>query len=190
MGAEAVIYTNAVVRYATGDGTADPLKSRLMNSSDTELLGSAGRLLARVNSPAGVKEIGFELLERAISLDPSNRKWKAILESARNGDRVSPRVFRIGGKVAEANLIEKVAPEYPERARRARIQGVVEFTVVIGEDGLVKTLQLVRGHPFLVIAAQDAVFQWKYRPTTLNGNPVSVMTDVVISFTLQGTPAN
>jgi TonB family protein len=190
VGAEALIYTSGVLRFAAGDVTADPLKSQLMNSSDSELLGSVGRLLARVSSPAGVKEIGFELLERAISFDPSSRKWKAVLESAKSANGVRPRVVRIGGKVAEANVIEKVAPEYPERAKRARIQGVVEFTVGIGEDGLVKDLQLVRGHPLLVSAAQDAVLQWKYRPTTLNGNPVSVMTDVVISFTLEGAPAN
>jgi periplasmic protein TonB len=54
----------------------------------------------------------------------------------------------------------------------------------------VKHLELVRGHPLLVDAAKDAVLRWKYRPALLNGNPVSIMTDVVISFTLQGTPAN
>jgi TonB family protein len=188
--AEAAIYKNAVIRYIGGDLSADPLKSQLMNSSDSELLGTAGQRLAGVYSPAGVREIGLELLERAISLDPSNRKWKAILESAKNGNGIRPGVVRIGGKVAEANVIEKVAPEYPERAMQARLEGVVEFTVMIGEDGLVKNLQLVRGHPLLVNAARDAVLQWRYRTTMLNGSPVSVMTDVVVNFALQAPPAN
>jgi hypothetical protein len=90
-----------------------------MTSSDSELLGSAGEWLAAVYSPGGVREIGLELLERAVSLDPSNHKWKAVLESAKNGNRSGSKVFRIGGKVAEANVVEKVAPEYPERARKA-----------------------------------------------------------------------
>jgi TonB family protein len=190
VGAEADIYQNAVVRYVAGDLDADPLRSRLMNSSDAELLGLTGATLAGVYSPAGIKDLGLELLERAISLDPSNSKWKAVLESAKKPNSIPRRVFRIGGKVAEANLIEKVAPQYPAPAKQARVQGVVEFTMLIGEDGLVKNLQLVRGHPLLVEAARDAVIQWKYRPTFLNGNPVSVMTDVVISFTLDGVSAN
>jgi TonB family protein len=190
VGAEADIYKNAMVRYVAGDLNMDPVRSRLMNSSDAELLGITGARLAGVYSPAGVKDVGLELLERAVSLDPLNPKWKAVLESAKKPNSIPPRVFRIGGKVAEANVIENPAPDYPERARQARIQGVVEFTAVIGEDGLVKNLELVRGHPLLVDAAKDALLQWKYRPTLLNGNPVSVMTDVVINFTLQGTPAN
>ncbi len=187
---EAEIYKSVAVRYINGDQGADPLRSRLINSSDAELLGVTGAALAGVYSPVGIKDLGLELLERAISLDPSNPKWKAALESAKNPNSIPRGIFRIGGKVAEANIIEKVAPEYPEQARQAHIQGVVEFTAVIGEDGLVKHLELVRGHPLLVDAAKDAVLRRKYRPTRLNGNPVSIMTDVVISFTLQGTPAN
>jgi hypothetical protein len=190
VGAEAEIYKNVIVQYRNGDQGADPIRLQLLNCSDAELLGVTGAALAGVYSPAGVKDLGLELLERAISLDPSNTKWKAVLESAKTPNSIPRRVFRIGGKVADSNVIEKVAPDYPERARQARIQGVVDFTAVIGEDGLVKHLELIRGHPLLVDAANDAVLQWKYRPTLLNGNPVSIMTDVAVSFTLQGTPAN
>ena len=91
---------------------------------------------------------------------------------------------RIGGKVAEANLITHVDPTYPPLAKAARVQGTVEFTATIGADGLIKNLQLVRGHPLLVNAAKEAVLQWKYRPTLLNGEAVSVIAPVVVSFTL------
>ena len=93
---------------------------------------------------------------------------------------------RIGAAVAAANLIERVDPEYPPLAQAARIQGSVEFNAVIGENGSVKSLQLVRGHPLLINAAKEAILQWKYRPTLLNGNAVSVIAPVIVTF---GAPA-
>jgi len=90
----------------------------------------------------------------------------------------------IGGRVAEANLIRKVQPVYPPLAKSARVQGTVEFTATISKDGNIENLTLVRGHPLLVNAAREAVLQWKYRPTLLNGQPVEVITDIIVNFTL------
>jgi protein TonB len=92
--------------------------------------------------------------------------------------------MRVGGQVMEANLIRKVMPVYPPLAKSARVQGTVEFTAVISKDGTIQNLQLVRGHPLLVNAAKQAVLQWKYKPTLLNGEPVQVITDIVVNFTL------
>lgn len=94
-----------------------------------------------------------------------------------------PAPVRIG-TLSEANLIRKVQPVYPPLAKSAGIQGTVEFTATIGKEGNIENLQLVRGHPLLVRAARDAVLQWKYRPTLLNGQPVEVITDIVVKFTL------
>ena len=94
------------------------------------------------------------------------------------------RGVRIGVDVANANLLTKVEPEYPPLAQQARIQGSVEFNVDIGSDGHVHALELVRGHPLLVQAAKDAVLQWVYRPTLLDGKPVAVTTSVIIPFSL------
>jgi protein TonB len=91
---------------------------------------------------------------------------------------------RIGGQVMEANLIRRVQPIYPPLAKSARVQGTVEFTATISKEGNIENLQLVRGHPLLVNAARDAVLQWKYRPTLLNGQPVEVITDIIVNFTL------
>jgi protein TonB len=91
---------------------------------------------------------------------------------------------RIGGQVAAANLIRKVEPVYPPLAKSARVQGTVEFTAVISKAGNIENLQLVRGHPLLVNAAKEAVLQWKYRPTQLNGQAVEVVTDIIVNFTL------
>ena len=90
----------------------------------------------------------------------------------------------LGGRVAEANLIRRVMPVYPPLARSARVQGTVEFTALISKEGNIENLQLVHGHPLLVNAAKEAVLQWKYRPTTLNGEAVEVITDIVVNFTL------
>ncbi len=92
--------------------------------------------------------------------------------------------IRVGGGVSEANLIRKVQPIYPALAKAARIQGTVEFTATISKEGSIENLQLVRGHPLLLNAARDAVLQWKYRPTLLNGQPVEVITDIIVNFTL------
>jgi protein TonB len=84
----------------------------------------------------------------------------------------------------EANLIRRVQPVYPPLAKSARVQGTVEFTATISKDGNIENLTLVRGHPLLVAAAREAVLQWKYRPTMLNGEPVEVITDIIVNFTL------
>ena len=91
---------------------------------------------------------------------------------------------RIGGSVAEANLIRRIVPVYPPLAKAARIQGTVEFTAVISKEGTIENVQLVHGHPLLVQSARDAVLQWRYRPTLLNGQPVEVVTDIVVKFML------
>jgi TonB family protein len=92
--------------------------------------------------------------------------------------------IRVGGNVQAANLIKKVIPVYPPEAKSARIQGTVRFQAILARDGTVQSLQLVSGHPLLVKAARDAVQQWVYRPTLLNGEPVEVVTTVDVNFTL------
>jgi protein TonB len=97
----------------------------------------------------------------------------------------APQRIRVGGNVQEARLSKKVVPVYPPLARSARISGVVRFNAVIGTDGHIQNLQLLNGHPLLVPAAQAAVSQWVYQPTLLNGEPVEVMTQIDVNFTLQ-----
>jgi protein TonB len=80
--------------------------------------------------------------------------------------------------------VSKVTPAYPAIAKEARIQGTVRFNVLIDREGAVKDVQLIMGHPLLTPAAEDAVRQWKYKPTLLNGGPVEVVTQVDINFTL------
>ena len=99
----------------------------------------------------------------------------------------SGRLMRVGVPqgISHGLLVKKVDPQYPEAARRDRIQGSVVLQVVIGTNGDVQNLTLVSGHPALVPAAIDAVKQWKYKPYRLNGQPVEVATQVTVSFQLQ-----
>ena len=95
-----------------------------------------------------------------------------------------PQSRMIGSDVMAANKIQTVIPVYPPLAKSARIQGVVKFVVTVGADGSVQDAQLVSGHPLLVQAAKDAVTQWIYKPTLLNGEPIAVQTTVDVNFTL------
>jgi len=95
-----------------------------------------------------------------------------------------PERIRLGGKVAVANLIHKVDPVYPPIAKTAQVSGTVVLHVIIGKDGGVQEIQVVSGPPLLIRAATDAVWQWRYKPTLLNGQPVEVDTTVMVIFRL------
>lgn len=95
------------------------------------------------------------------------------------------RPTRVRAEVLETNLVEKAAPVYPREAREARIQGEVELDIVIGFDGTVEEAVALSGPAELLDSAVAAVRQWRYRPTLLNGQPVRVITTVVIHYQLQ-----
>ncbi len=92
---------------------------------------------------------------------------------------------RPGGDVQQSKLIRRVEPEYPQIALRARVSGVVVLDVKIDEEGNVESIRVLQGHPLLIDAARNAVMQWKYSPTILNGEPVPVVATVTVIFTLR-----
>jgi TonB family protein len=87
-----------------------------------------------------------------------------------------------GGRIQPAVLIRRKEPLYPEEARRAGIKGVVELVATIDKDGRVNTARTLRGDPLLAQAAEEAVLQWIYRPTMLDGTPVEAQTQVFVNF--------
>jgi periplasmic protein TonB len=91
---------------------------------------------------------------------------------------------RVGGAVQAAKLVNRVQPMYPPLARQTRISGTVKLHAIIGKDGTVQSLTVESGHPLLVQAALDAVRQWRYQPTLLNGEPVDVDTEIDVIFSL------
>jgi len=98
----------------------------------------------------------------------------------------APKRIRVGGAVQKARLLRRVQPQYPALARQARIQGTVQLTAEIAKDGSIQKLEVMSGHPLLVPAALQAVKQWRYKPTLLNGQAVEVVTQIDVNFTLSG----
>ena len=92
--------------------------------------------------------------------------------------------IRVGGNVQAAMLLKQAKPLYPPLARQARIQGTVKLQAFISRDGTIQQLQVLSGHPLLIPNALDAVKQWVYKPTLLNGEPVEVVTVIDVNFTL------
>jgi periplasmic protein TonB len=77
-----------------------------------------------------------------------------------------------------------VVPQYPQIARIARISGTVELLVLIGQDGRVKSIEVLSGNPMLAASAKAGVEQWRYRPAILDGLAVEVETRVTVHFVL------
>jgi protein TonB len=93
--------------------------------------------------------------------------------------------LRLSEPVVEAQLISRIEPRYPPLALQTRQSGTVVLHAIIGRDGHINALQIVSGSPFFVQAALDAVRQWRYRPTLLDGEPVEVETTITVVFQLQ-----
>jgi protein TonB len=92
---------------------------------------------------------------------------------------------RVGGNIKPPTKIKNVPPTYPPIAQSARVQGVVIIEATIGPNGRVTDARVLRSIPLLDQAALDAVRQWEFTPTLLNGVPVPVIMTVTVNFTLQ-----
>jgi len=98
---------------------------------------------------------------------------------------VPTRITR-GGDVQMASVINRVQPIYPILARQTHTQGTVRLNTVIDRDGRVIEVKYLSGPTMLMQAAMDAVKQWRFKPTTLNGTPVQVECVFEISFNMGG----
>jgi periplasmic protein TonB len=155
-----------------------PEKVAMLTSDELPpLADSAGGVPGGVEGgiPGAMSTLVPQLIEAAPVLPPTP---KAVEQTA------PLRRIAVGGLVQEARIIHKVIPKYPPLARHARISGTVRFTAIIARDGTIQNLTFVSGHPLLVQAAADAVRQWRYRPTLLNGEPVEVISPIDVIFIL------
>ena len=84
-----------------------------------------------------------------------------------------------------ATPVRRVDPVYPKIAIAAHVSGTVELMGVLGADGRIHELKVLRGHPLLIKAAMDAVLQWVYEPTILNGQAVEVSAPITVNFILR-----
>jgi len=93
--------------------------------------------------------------------------------------------YPVGGDVQRPEKIRHVPPIYPPLAREARVQGIVILEAIISETGDVRDVRVLKGVPLLNQAAIDAVREWRFTPTLLNGVPVPVVFTVTVQFRLQ-----
>jgi TonB family protein len=112
-------------------------------------------------------------VQKALAAKKAKAERSTAASLAATGE---PKRIRISSNIQEAKLITLVPPA------AASVQGDVVLSAVIDGAGNVKELSVLKGHPMLIPAAINAVKQWKYRPTLLNGEPVEVATEITIKF--------
>jgi len=112
---------------------------------------------------------------------------RALSLRAREVVRVPSSRLRLGGEVQASKLIHTVMPVYPASAKAAGVQGTVILHAVVGMDGRPLSLRVMNNdiHPELARAAIEAVSQWRYRPTLLNGEPIEIDTTIMVNFSLE-----
>jgi TonB family protein len=134
------------------------------------------RLQAGTEADAAVKQEliaeADKLRDQAIKLKEAREAWDAIPANA----------LRIGGGIQPPTKTKHVSPVYPPDALAARVAGVVIIEAVIGEDGKVRAARVRRSIPMLDPAALEAVKQWEFTPTLLNGAAVPVVMTVTVNF--------
>lgn len=125
--------------------------------------------------------------------DGPNCAWCVDIGSKNNGPRppqpateirARPQILRMT-QLDPAMLIHRVEPVYPALARQIHKEGRVELRAIIGTDGTIQSLQIVNGDPLFDLSAKEAVAQWRYRPTVLNGQAVEIDTYITVVYTMQ-----
>ena len=138
------------------------------------------------SSPAGPPEgIGDSIpgaIDGLIPLSDSRQRVLTPPNTERQATR--PQVVRMT-QLDPAMLIHRVEPVYPPLAKQTHREGRVELRAIIGTDGTVRSLEIVAGDPLLERSAVEAVQQWRYKPTILNGQAVEIDTYIIVIYTMQ-----
>jgi TonB family protein len=178
LGVTARDYATGNAKMASADRAQSDFAKRALATLEASVEPDLTRAAAKVIKEQGDKLRGSGNLSWDYQSFP-----KRLLERSSE----QPQRIRVGGNVQVGNLVKlvkKVTPQYPPEAKAARIEGTVKFTVIVNIDGHIKDAQVVSGHPALIPAAKEAVRQWVFRPTLLNGKPVEVETEIDINFNL------
>jgi len=184
----------ALDRAATdraGQYAAESLKAAedAQAALDVELKAQEGKWFKSYGKTKGLavaaKAAGDKASDDAVAgnekADAVAAKEKADAAEARAKAKMA--AVRPGGRIMAPKKIKDVKPVYPAIAQSARVGGVVTIEATIGADGKVIDATVVRSIPLLDQAALDAVRQWEYLPTMLNGVPVPILLTVTINFT-------
>ena len=174
----------AIVRAAKAQAAAKTAQSATEQELQARVAASPNTIghhlaLAQFYADAGRSADAQQALTRATEL-----VRRARLGPAAAAGGSSP--LRVGGDIAEPRKIVDVKPVYPQLAQDAKVQGVVILEVVIDTTGGIRDAKVLRSIPMLDQAALDAVKQWRFTPTNMNGAPQEVIMTVTMSFTLGG----
>ena len=166
--------------HTIGIFDANVFERRLMNLTENpkNIQGAA-----RVAVVAACAALGLATCGTALAL---GMHVDAASASGNSNAAKTPRQLTVPAAVMQENLLTKAVPIYPPAAKKAKIQGTVVLSVIIGDDGNVKNIQVLSGPNELQRSSIDAVRQWTYKPYLLNGNRVEVKTTINIIYSLAG----
>lgn len=127
--------------------------------------------------------IAFDTVVQFASGKPTTTRTAPVLSPAAERFTVDG-ALRVGGAIKPPTKIRDVKPVYPPEAKEARVQGVVIAEVLLDGEGRVAQARILRSIPMLDEAALEAIRQWQFTPTLMNGAPVPVLITVTMQFTL------
>jgi TonB family protein len=140
----------------------------------------AGEYILRVEKP------GFPALYQEFKVQEDSKVDRGMMLGDTTPHAPSqPDKVRVPGAEQQAKLVTKVNPVYPPAAKLAHVQGRVELETTLSTDGVPVDIRVVSSpSDDLSQSALEAVRQWRYTPTLLNGEPVSVVTEIIVNYTL------
>jgi TonB family protein len=160
-----------VIRHKSGGGsmasglTFDAAEQQMLQELARDASDPTGAVVSRSRLPPGV------VSSTTLTAGPAVRTTPGQLPDG-------TAVMRVGGSIAAPRKIRDVLPVYPESASAAGLSGEVVLEVTIDAAGAVASVTPIGGHPALAAAASDAVRQWRYEPTSVNGAAVAVVMTV------------
>jgi len=155
---------------------------------DAELKAQEGKLIKSYDRARELAVAAKTAADKATTEATSTRE-RAEAEEATKAKAAAARrqrlakAIRVGGQVRPPIRIKEVAPLFPAIAKSARVYGDVVIEATIDEEGKVADARVVKSVPLLDQAALDAVRQWEYQPSLLNGVPTAVVATVTVKFT-------
>jgi TonB family protein len=165
--------------HTIGIFDANAFERRLMNLTEKH---KEIRGVRRVAAFAACAALGLATCGSAVALGVHS---DAGSTSDNSNASKPPRQLSVSADVMAGNLLNKVIPVYPAEAKKAKIQGTVVLSAVIGKNGSVENLRVLSGPNELQRSSLDAVRQWTYKPYLLNGDPIEVKTTVNVVYSLK-----
>jgi protein TonB len=133
------------------------------------------------DAPPGIGDNIPGAIDGTIPLSDSRQR---VLPPPNEHQVTRPQIVRMT-QLDPAMLIRRVQPVYPPLAIQTHREGRVELRAIIGTDGTIQSLQIVAGDPLFDLSAKEAVSQWRYKPTILNGQAVEIDTFITVVYTMQ-----